>query len=73
MLATYTYDDLGRRTGLTFGNGASQAYTYDPVSRLASLTNDLSGSANDLSQTLAYNPASQIASTVRKNVTSITV
>lgn len=65
MLATYAYDDLGRRTGLTFGNGAVQAYTYDPVSRLASLTNDLASTANDLSQTFAYNPASQIASTVR--------
>ena len=65
VLATLAYDDLGRRTGLTFGNGAAQAYTYDPVSRLASLTNDLASTANDLSQTFAYNPASQIASAVR--------
>ena len=65
VLATYAYDDLGRRTGLTFGNGAVQAYSYDPVSRLASLTNDLSGTGSDLSQTLAYNPASQITSAVR--------
>ena len=65
VLATYAYDDLGRRTGLTFGNGAVQSYGYDPVSRLASLTNDLASTANDLSQTFAYNPASQIASTVR--------
>jgi RHS repeat-associated protein len=65
VLATYGYDDLGRRTSLTFGNGASQAYSYDAVGRLASLTNDLSGTANDLSVTFAYNPASQIASAVR--------
>jgi RHS repeat-associated protein len=65
VLATYGYDDLGRRTSLTFGNGASQVYSYDAVGRLASLTNDLSGTANDLSVTFAYNPASQIASAVR--------
>ena len=65
VLATLTYDDLGRRTGLMFGNGTSQTYGYDPVSRLASLTNDLAGTTDDLSQTLAYNSASQIASTVR--------
>ena len=65
VLATYAYDDLGRRTGLTFGNGATQSYGYDPVSRLASHANDLAGTANDLSQTFARNPASQIASQVR--------
>lgn len=65
VLATYGYDDLGRRTSVTFGNGAIQVFTYDPVSRLASLTNDLTGTSIDLSATFAYNPASQIASTVR--------
>ena len=35
------------------------------MSRLSQLTNNLSGTANDLSATFAYNPASQIASTVR--------
>src|SRR5207248_885563 len=45
--------------------GASQAFAYDAVSRLASLTNDLSGTTNDLSVTFAYNPASQTSSTVR--------
>jgi hypothetical protein len=32
---------------------------------LASLTNNLSGTSNDLSATFAYNPAAQIVSTVR--------
>ena len=50
---------------LTFGNGVVQSYTYDPVSRLASLSNDLSGTANDLSSTFAYNPASQITTSTR--------
>jgi RHS repeat-associated protein len=65
VLASYGYDNLGRRTSVTFGNGASQAFTYDAVSRLASLTNDLAGTTNDLSATFSYNPASQIAGTVR--------
>lgn len=65
VLATYAYDDLGRRTSLTFGNGAIQSYGFDPVSRLASLANNLTGTANDLTATFAYTPASQIASTTR--------
>lgn len=65
VLATYGYDNLGNGTSVTFGNGASQVYTYDAVSRLASLTNDLSGTTNDLSATFSYNPASQITSTTR--------
>jgi YD repeat-containing protein len=58
VLATYAYDNLGNRTSVTFGNGAAQAFSYDPVSRLSQLTNNLSGTANDLSATFAYNPAS---------------
>lgn len=65
VLATYGYDDSGGRTGVTFGNGAAQVFAYDPVSRLASLNNNLTGTTNDLTATFAYNPASQIASTVR--------
>lgn len=64
-LADYGYDNLGVRTGITFEGGSAQAFGRDPVSRLASLTNDLSGTSNDLSVTFAYNPASQIKSTVR--------
>ena len=58
MLATFAYDDLGRRTSLTRGNGTVQSYGYDAVSRLATLTNDLAGTTNDLTPTFAYNPAS---------------
>jgi YD repeat-containing protein len=38
VLATFTYDDLGRRTGLTRGNGTSSSYGFDAVSRLTQLT-----------------------------------
>jgi RHS repeat-associated protein len=37
------------------------------VSRLASLTHDLSGTGNDLTKTFAYNPASQVTSETRSN------
>lgn len=68
MLASYSFDTLGRRTGVTFGNGSSQSFAYDAVSRLSTLTNDLGGGAttHDLAQTFTYNPASQIASVTRR-------
>jgi RHS repeat-associated protein len=68
VLATYAYDNLGNRTTLTFGKGVVQGYSYDPISRLASLTNDLPGTANDLTiGAIAYNPSSQILSAPRSN------
>src|SRR3954462_3684524 len=62
VLATYGYDQLGRRASLTYGNGETTAYSYDAVSRLSSLTLDLGGVAttNDVTFPYAYNPASQI-------------
>ena len=67
VLATYQYDSLSRRSSLTFGNGVVQGFTFDPVSRLATHSNDLASTANDLTQTFAYNPASQIGSVTRSN------
>jgi RHS repeat-associated protein len=68
-LASYAYDDMGRRTG--FGRGSSPAsstgYAYDAVSRLASLTHDLNGSGYDGTTTFTYNPASQIATRAQVN------
>lgn len=67
VLATYGYDNLGRRTSLTRGNGTVTSFGYDGVSRLASLTQDLTGTAQDLTLGFGYNPASQIASNTRSN------
>ncbi len=69
VLASYAYDDLGRRTGITRGNGTSSSFGYDNVSRLTSLGLDLDGlgTGNDLSLGFAYSPASQIAATTRSN------
>jgi len=67
VLATYTYDALGNRSSLTFGNGATETYGRDPVSRITSLITDLAGTANDLTKTFTYNPASGLASETRSN------
>jgi RHS repeat-associated protein len=72
VLATYYDDQLGRRTSMCRGTGAISscasvartAYSYDAISRLTGLSHDLvtGGATNDASWTLAYSPASQIAS-----------
>ena len=69
VLATYAYDNVGRRSSVTFGNGSVQSFAYDAASRLDTLTNDLGGGAttHDLTQTFTYNPAGQIASVSRSN------
>jgi YD repeat-containing protein len=67
VIATLAYDDLGRRTSLTLGNGVATAYQYDPLSRLGEHKLDFAGTADDLTSTFAYNPASQIASNTRSN------
>lgn len=68
VLATFAYDAVGRRSSLTYGNGAVTNYVFDPASRLESITQNLSGTANDLTiGSMAYSPAGQIISQVRSN------
>ncbi len=69
VLAAYSYDDLGRRAGLTRGGGAGAAttYGYDPAGRLQSLTHDLAGTGQDVTLAFAYNPAGQIVENGRSN------
>lgn len=69
VLAAYAYDNVGRPSSLTFGNGSVQSFGYDANQRLATLTNNLGGAAttHDLTQSFTYNPASQIASVARSN------
>jgi YD repeat-containing protein len=40
VLATYAYDDLGRRISITRGDGSTTGYTYDNASRLTQLVED---------------------------------
>ena len=66
-LATYAYGPLGERLSLTRGNGVVSSYAYDPLLRLASLGHDMAGTAQDVTSSFTYNPASQIASRTRSN------
>ncbi|TGY88191.1 hypothetical protein E5163_10180 [Marinicauda algicola] len=43
---TYSYDNLGRRTSLTRGNGTVTNYSFDAMSRLDSLTQNLAGTSD---------------------------
>src|SRR4051812_26286139 len=67
LLATYGYDDLGRRTSIARGNGANTSYQYDAVSRLSQLSHDFVGTTHDVATTYAYNPAGQIVSRTTDN------
>jgi RHS repeat-associated protein len=72
VLATYAYDNLGNLATLTYGNSVIQTYGIDAISRLTSLTIDVSGANDDLtiggsSTPIAYNAASQITSAVRSS------
>lgn len=57
VLATYAYDNLGRRTGVARGNGVVTSYGYDAASRLTSLSHDLAGSSQDVTFTYTHDPA----------------
>jgi RHS repeat-associated protein len=67
VLATYTYDNLGRRAAISRGNGVTTTYSYDGASRLSTLTHNLSGTAQDVTQTFTYNPAHEILSQATSN------
>lgn len=59
LFAAYTYDDLGRRTILARGSGANTTWSYTANSRDWSLTQNLSGSADDVTYAFGFNPAGQ--------------
>jgi RHS repeat-associated protein len=65
VLAKYAYDDRGRRTSLARNGGTAMTTTYSyPTNdaRLSQLAHNLSGTANDLTLTFTWTPASQINS-----------
>ncbi len=61
-LASWAYDNLGRPIAQSRANGATTTWGYDAVGRLSSLSQDLAGTAKDLTVNLGYNPAGQIVS-----------
>jgi RHS repeat-associated protein len=62
VLATYSYDALGRRTVLARGAGAGVAtdWSYDGLSRLSALAHDAAGTVHDAAYGFGYTPASQL-------------
>jgi RHS repeat-associated protein len=63
----YTYDDLGRRATLTRGDGSVLTYSYDNVSRLSQVADNLSGTTHDQTLGFSYSPAGQISQATRSN------
>lgn len=62
-LATYSYDDLARRTSIAYSNGRVINSTYESDSALASLSHlDLLGSGQDAVWNFSFTPANQVAS-----------
>ena len=59
-LATYSYDDLSRRTALALGNATSTAYAYDTRSLVSGLSHNLGGTAQDVSFTYTRNQVREI-------------
>lgn len=60
-LMTQGYDSLGQLSGQGKAGG-STSYGYDGIGRLASMTNDLGGTANDVTWSFGRNPAAQVVS-----------
>ncbi|MBV6390154.1 MAG: hypothetical protein JNIBNLAF_01820 [Nitrosomonas europaea] len=60
-LATYAYDDLSRRTTVTLGNSTTTSYGYSTQSALATLTHNLTGTAQDQTYTYTRNQVQEIA------------
>ncbi|WP_111641631.1 RHS repeat domain-containing protein [Marinimicrobium alkaliphilum] len=59
-ILTVVYNDRARREALQRPNGATTGYEYDSAGRLLSFSQDLAGSADDLTNTFGYNPVGQI-------------
>lgn len=67
VLAQYTYNALGQRTAVIYGNGTISSYGYDAQYRMNQLSHDITGSTDDISFTYDYAPSGQITSKVRSN------
>jgi RHS repeat-associated protein len=67
VLATYVYDNLGRRTSVTRGNGVVTAYDFDTASRLTELDHDLASTASDLTLSFEHDAAGGIVERLSDN------
>ena len=66
-LASYAYDDLSRVTTITLGNGTSIQRTYDNQSGLATLTNALATTGDQVQYTYARNQLLDVNSITSSN------
>src|SRR5665213_1313140 len=66
-LASLTYDPLGRRGVLAFGDGSSQTYGYDAADRLVTLAHAFPNPADDVTLTYGYDPADREVSKATPN------
>lgn len=62
QIAGIGYDLLGRRNGLSTGNGlpTNTLYDYDDVGRMNLLSHNVTGSSNDVGWTFTHNSAGQV-------------
>ncbi|MBV5262143.1 RHS repeat protein, partial [Synechococcus moorigangaii CMS01] len=60
VLATYTYDNLGRLAHVARGNGVSTSMAFNTSSQLSSMAHDLAGTSQDQTLSFTYNMAGQI-------------
>jgi RHS repeat-associated protein len=66
-LITLTYRPNGKRHTLARAGSGTTTYTFDDLSRLGSLQQDFLGTTNDVTNSFAYNPASQVTSLTISN------
>jgi RHS repeat-associated protein len=66
-LQTFTYNNLGARTGTSRWNGVASVWGYDLAGRLTSLSHDPAGTGADVTFGYSYNPAGQIVSRTVSN------
>ncbi|MDJ0759926.1 MAG: RHS repeat-associated core domain-containing protein [Woeseiaceae bacterium] len=70
-LITQAYNSSGQRSSISRSSGASTTYGYDGLARLKDLDHNLSGTSNDVSYDLLYNPASQIVEKTVSNASYV--
>jgi RHS repeat-associated protein len=66
-LLTLDYWENGSRKFITRTGGAKTSYVRDNAMRLGSFSQDFAGTANDLTNTFTYNPASQLTQLTQSN------
>ena len=66
-LVNYGYDTMGRRATASFTNGTTQSFAFNAADQLTQITNDLTGTAQDLSTTFIYSAAQQIRARTLNN------